>query len=168
MISAGALVAQRAARAGLLGEGPGRPGRCASGRSAGRGTPRSPPRSPSALDRVEPGDLGGDRLDLVLAHVRRARAAARSRPSWISTMAALRAPMPGDCDAHQGRSTSQPRSSAATSSGWRSTRAASSSRISSARRRSADSSASEAARGRRAAWARRRAGGLLGRSCSTT
>ena len=54
--------------------------------------------------------------------------AARSLPRRTRTIAALRAPCPV-MTAHQGRSTSQPRSSEATSSGCRSTRATSSSRI---------------------------------------
>ena len=55
--------------------------------------------------------------------------AARSRPIWISTIAALRTPWVVDGGGHFG-STSQPRSSAATSSGCRSTSVASCSRTS--------------------------------------
>ena len=79
------------------------------------------------LDRGELGDLGGDRLHLLLAHVGedlRGTLLAEAHQDDRGLAGAV----PGH-DAHQGRSTSQPRSSAATSSGCRSTRATSSSRI---------------------------------------
>ena len=56
--------------------------------------------SVAAID-VEPGDLGGDRLDLVRRRGGCSTSAAWSRPSWISRIAALRTPSPARVMRHQ-------------------------------------------------------------------
>ena len=88
-------------------------------------------RSPSALDRLEAGDLRGDRLDLGLGQVAEHRRGVLAAELDQQDGGLADAAMVGDGGRSSRRSTSQPRSSAATSSGCRSTRAAISSRSSS-------------------------------------